>query len=154
MKTKRLPPLNSLQAFEAAGRYESFLEAATEQSVTSGSISRHVRVLESYLETELFCRRIGWFKPDGGLKDMMARVTMLAMHRDGLIALPAPQGRQNRPGPIVFGPDTGLSDSLCLGRFSDINETLTEDDGELCLGLGPFTRRAFPSLGRMIEHQI
>ena len=44
--------------------------------------------------------------PDGGLKDMMARVTMLAMHRDGLIALPAPRGRQNRPGPIVFGPDT------------------------------------------------
>ena len=53
-----------------------------------------------------FCRRIGWLKPDGGLKDMMARVTMLAMHRDGLIVLPTPQGRQNRPGPIVFGPDT------------------------------------------------
>ena len=34
---------------------------------------------------------------------------MLAMHRDGLIALPAPQGRQNRPGPIVFGPDTEAS---------------------------------------------
>ena len=30
-----------------------------------------------------FCRRIGWFKPDGGLKDMMAKVTMPAMHRDG-----------------------------------------------------------------------
>ena len=53
-----------------------------------------------------FCRRVGWFKPDGGLKDMMARVTMLAMHKDGLIALPPPKGRQNRPGPIVFGPDT------------------------------------------------
>ena len=53
-----------------------------------------------------FCRRIGWFKPDGGLKDMMARVTMLAMHKDGLITLPPPQRRQNRPGPIVFGPDT------------------------------------------------
>ena len=53
-----------------------------------------------------FCRRIGWLKPDGGLKDMMARVTMLAMHRDCLIVLPTPQGRQNRPGPIVFGPDT------------------------------------------------
>ena len=35
-----------------------------------------------------YCRRIGWFKRDGGLKDMMARVTMLAMHKDGLIALP------------------------------------------------------------------
>ena len=38
-----------------------------------------------------FCRRIGWFKPDGGLKDMMARVTMLAMHKDGLIVLPPPK---------------------------------------------------------------
>ena len=53
-----------------------------------------------------FCRRIGWFKPDGGLKDMMARVTMLAMHRDGLIVLPPPKWRQSRPGPIVFGQDT------------------------------------------------
>ena len=53
-----------------------------------------------------FCRRIGWLKPDGGLKDMMAKVTMLAMHRDGVIALPPPRGRQGRPGPIVFGPDT------------------------------------------------
>ena len=52
-----------------------------------------------------FCRRIGWFKPDGGLKDMMARVTMLAMHKDGLITLPPPKWRQNRPGPIIFGPD-------------------------------------------------
>ena len=53
-----------------------------------------------------FCQRIGWLKPDGGLKDMMARVTMLAMHRDGVIALPPPRGRRNPPRPIVFGPDT------------------------------------------------
>ena len=53
-----------------------------------------------------FCRRIGWLKPDGGLKDMMARVTMLAMHRDGLIELPPPRWQRGRPNPIVFGPDT------------------------------------------------
>ena len=57
MKSERLPPLNSLQAFETAGRHESFLEAAAEQGVTSGSISRHVRLLERYLGTELFVRR-------------------------------------------------------------------------------------------------
>ena len=57
METNRLPPLNSLKAFEAASRHESFLEAAAEQSVTSGSISRHVRLLERYLGTELFVRR-------------------------------------------------------------------------------------------------
>ena len=53
-----------------------------------------------------FCRRIGWLKPDGGLKDMMARVTMLAMHRDGLIELPPPRWQRGRLKPIVFGPDT------------------------------------------------
>ena len=31
---------------------------------------------------------------------------MLAMHRDSAIALPPPKGRQGRPKPIVFGPDT------------------------------------------------
>ena len=53
-----------------------------------------------------FCRRIGWFKPDGGLEDMMAKVTMLAMHRDAVIVLPPPKGRQGRPRPIVFGAHT------------------------------------------------
>ena len=53
-----------------------------------------------------FCRRIGWYKADGGCKDMMARVVMLAMHRDGRIELPPPKWRQNRPAPITLGPDT------------------------------------------------
>ena len=63
-------------------------------------------LLNRHALSKEFCRRIGWFKPDGGLKDMMARVTMLAMHRDALITLPARQGRQNRPGPVAFGPHT------------------------------------------------
>ncbi len=49
-----------------------------------------------------FCRRIGWFKPDGGLKDMTARVAMLAMHNDGLITLPPQKWRKA----IIFGQDT------------------------------------------------
>ncbi len=53
-----------------------------------------------------FCRRIGWLKPDGGLKDMMARVTMLAMHKDGLIVLPPPKWPRPPRRPMVFGPDT------------------------------------------------
>ena len=43
-----------------------------------------------------FCRRIGWFKPDGGLKDMMARVTMLAMQKDGLIEVAPEPARADR----------------------------------------------------------
>ena len=37
---------------------------------------------------------------------MMARVTMLAMHKDGLITLPPPRWERGRQKPIVFGPDT------------------------------------------------
>ncbi|MDE0368052.1 MAG: LysR family transcriptional regulator [Gammaproteobacteria bacterium] len=57
MSDDRLPPLNSLQAFEAAGRHESFLHAAAEQDVSPSSISRHVRLLERALGTILFVRR-------------------------------------------------------------------------------------------------
>ena len=51
-----------------------------------------------------FCRRVGWLKPDGGLKDMMARVTMLAMHRDGLIELRRPDGSGAGPSPSSSDP--------------------------------------------------
>lgn len=57
MPNKPLPPLNSLQAFEAAGRHESFLYAAAELQVSAGAVSRHVRLLEQFLGTELFVRQ-------------------------------------------------------------------------------------------------
>ena len=57
--------------------------------------------------SRVFCQRVGWYKPDGGLKDMMARVVMLAMHRDGIITLPPPRHAPTRRNkPIVFGPAT------------------------------------------------
>ena len=36
------------------------------------------------------CEHLGWYKADGGLKEMSARVALLRMHRDGLIELPPP----------------------------------------------------------------
>lgn len=53
---KRLPPLKSLQAFEAAGRHLSFTEAARELNVTPGAISQQIRMLENFLEARLFKR--------------------------------------------------------------------------------------------------
>ena len=49
--------------------------------------------------SRLTCRALRWHKADGGLKDMSARVAMLRMHEDGLIALPPP--RAKRPDPRV-----------------------------------------------------
>ena len=53
-----------------------------------------------------FCRATGWVKPDGGLKEMMARVTMLRMHRDGIITLPPPRQVRSPPRPPRLGPET------------------------------------------------
>ena len=55
------------------------------------------------LSTE-FCR-IGWTKLDGGLKDVMAHVTMLAMHKDGRTT-PPPRWGRNPPTDMTFGSDT------------------------------------------------
>ena len=54
--TDRLPPLNALRAFEAAGRHQSFTHAAEELHVTQGAVSRHVKLLEDYLGVALFRR--------------------------------------------------------------------------------------------------
>ena len=53
----RLPPLNALRAFEAAGRHQSFARAASELNVSPGAVSRHVKLLEQHLGAELFDRR-------------------------------------------------------------------------------------------------
>ncbi|RVK59227.1 transcriptional regulator GcvA [Sinorhizobium meliloti] len=51
-----LPPLNSLRAFEAAGRLQSIRRAAEELLVTPGAVSRQVQRLETFLGVRLFRR--------------------------------------------------------------------------------------------------
>src|SRR5689334_19216477 len=53
----RLPPLNPLKAFEAAGRHSSLKRAAAELRVTEAAVSRQVRHLEDILGVQLFERR-------------------------------------------------------------------------------------------------
>ncbi|WP_407530384.1 LysR family transcriptional regulator, partial [Methylobacterium oryzisoli] len=53
---RRLPPLNALKAFEAAGRHVSFTRAAAELRVTHGAVSRHIQALEAWLGIPLFER--------------------------------------------------------------------------------------------------
>lgn len=51
-----LPPLNSLRAFDAAGRRLSFRSAADELGVTQGAVAQQVRQLEAILDVVLFER--------------------------------------------------------------------------------------------------
>ena len=54
---KRLPPLNSLKAFESAARFLSFTKAANELFVTQAAISHKIKILEDFLGVELFKRK-------------------------------------------------------------------------------------------------
>ena len=53
---RRLPPLNSLRAFEAAARHLSFTRAAEELHVTQAAVSHQIKGLEDYLGRKLFRR--------------------------------------------------------------------------------------------------
>jgi LysR family glycine cleavage system transcriptional activator len=53
----RLPPPNSLVAFETAARHLSFTRAAAELRVTQAAISRQIRLLEDHLGVALFSRK-------------------------------------------------------------------------------------------------
>ena len=52
----RLPPLNGLRAFDAAGRHLNFRLAADELGVTQGAVAQQVRSLEAHLGLSLFDR--------------------------------------------------------------------------------------------------
>ncbi|HDM8228587.1 TPA: LysR family transcriptional regulator [Vibrio campbellii] len=53
---QNLPPLNSLKAFEATARLQSFTKAAEELNVTRAAVSQQVKSLEAYLDATLFER--------------------------------------------------------------------------------------------------
>jgi LysR family glycine cleavage system transcriptional activator len=56
MDLRQLPALNTLKAFEAAARHESFSRAADELFVTHGAVSHQIRALEDELGVALFAR--------------------------------------------------------------------------------------------------
>jgi len=53
---RRLPPLNSLRAFESAARLLSFTKAADELAVTQSAVSHQVKALEDWAGVPLFRR--------------------------------------------------------------------------------------------------
>ena len=68
------PPLNTLRAFEAAIRLNSFSLAAEELHVTPGAIGQQIKKLEDWLGTELFVRSVRQVRPTADGLDYAARI--------------------------------------------------------------------------------
>jgi LysR family transcriptional regulator, glycine cleavage system transcriptional activator len=58
---RRLPPLNSLRAFEVVSRHQSFRAAAEELHVTAAAVSQQVKALEDHLGRKLLRRHSGGY---------------------------------------------------------------------------------------------
>jgi LysR family glycine cleavage system transcriptional activator len=56
MTRRRLPPLNSIRAFEAAARHLNFERAGDEIAVTASAVGQQVKALEAWLGQPLFVR--------------------------------------------------------------------------------------------------
>lgn len=80
---EKLPPLNALRAFVAAGASLSFTKAAQELGVTQAAISQQVRLLEQNLGTPLFIRH------HNALHITEAGAQLLPRFQDALFAIAA-----------------------------------------------------------------
>ncbi|HTH75541.1 MAG TPA: LysR substrate-binding domain-containing protein [Trinickia sp.] len=94
-KNPSLPPLQTLRAFEAAVRLESFTRAADELALTQGAVSQHVRALEDRLGAALFVRERGgaWPTPHAHALALQIRQGLSVLER----AFDTPKTRKAGP---------------------------------------------------------
>lgn len=112
--------MQTLRAFEAAARNESYSAAAQELGVTHGAISHRIRELETNLGTVLF-RRTG-----RTMTPTREAVTLLAQVREALAllqrALPDPVSAH--PGRLVISVHPSLATHWLVRRIGGFTRTL------------------------------
>jgi len=153
MSAPRIPPIQTLQAFEALARLRSVTLAGEELNVTPSAVSHRIRQLESQLGLKLFARGDFALTTDGA--------AYLARVREALNALQQVPGRDSGSGTtrlrVAVTPTFSrqvLLPRLALFRHSypDIelilqvtipmlNTTAEECDIELRFGTGPWPER-------------
>ena len=89
--------------------------------------------------SRLFCLQSGWFKPDGGFKEMSCRVALLRLERAGLIRLPAPKNKMVPVGKVPRTPQGEPQAGIEL------------DAGRVELALSPVERPTSPLWNELID---
>lgn len=155
MTAVRIPPIQSLLAFEAVARLRSVTQAAAELSVTPSAVSHRIRQLETQLGLKLFAAR-GEFLPsaEGAAYLLRVREAMAALQDAPRPARAAPASTRLRVAVTPTFSRQLLLPRLALFRhaYPDIelmlqvaipihNVTAEEADIELRFGVGPFPDR-------------
>ena len=102
---RKIPPLNAMKAFEAAGRHTSFTRAAEELSVSQGAVSKQVALLEEWLGTALFTRTQSQIKLTPAGEELLATL-IPAFDRIALTTLRLTERSSNISSLNVNAPPT------------------------------------------------
>ena len=137
---RRLPSLDFLTGFEAAGRLLSFTRAAEELFVTQSALSRQVQALEEALGVPLFVR---------GHRALSLTPAGVAFHRDVTAALGALATAAEAARGVVRAPGLTVSTTVSFAslwviprlasfraRHPDVEVYVSADDRLIDLGRG------------------
>ncbi|KUZ98534.1 LysR family transcriptional regulator [Burkholderia latens] len=115
-RTRRLPPLNALRAFEAAARHLNFRLAADELGVTQGAVAQQVRHLEDVVDVQLF-RRLprGLALTRGGLEYFSSVQRALQIISDATDAL------GERPTVLTVSTTPSFASKWLIPRLADFS---------------------------------
>lgn len=115
--TRRLPPLNSLRAFEAAARHLSMVRAAEELHVTPGAVSQQVKQLEDLVGQPLFKRGKALALSDAG----RSALPLLSDAFDRLERAAAQLQAGRRDGPLVVSTPPTFAARWLVPRLEDFH---------------------------------
>lgn len=130
----RLPSMNSLFTFEAAGRRENFSKAAEELNVTPAAVSRMVSRLEEHLDVALFVRQ-----PGGVTLTVQGRILFDALTRgfSGIEnALREIEDHKTGLETITLSVSTGFTTHWMMPRMADFKQAFPMVDLRFQLIMG------------------
>jgi len=124
-----LPSLQTLRAFEAAGRHMSYSKAADELGLTHGAVSHRIRELEQRLGVRLFLRVGNTMQPTREGQQLLAQVRQGLSLLEQAFAPPAPHAGARRP--IVISAVSSLGSTWLFARLSEYRALEPDLDVEL-----------------------
>ncbi len=135
-----LPSLQTLRAFEAAGRLKSYTKAAEELGLTHGAVSHRIRELEERLDVALFTR-VGntmQLTEVGQRLDAQVRQGLSLLER----AFTSPRAAAKLKRPIVISSVSSIASTWLFARLSEFRAEHPELDFDLRVadGLSDFKK--------------
>ena len=125
MRHYDLPPLDQLEAFEAAARHLSFTKAADELALTQSAVSRQIAALESHYGLALFRRlhRALRLTDDGHTLQRAVGEVLARLHE-----VSAELKREQRAKTVVVTTTPGFAGLWLIPRLADFTASHPDVD--------------------------